>query len=284
MRQRVGGVQPVLTRAPMEKTATDFVNVDELNTPEELNATGAEELVAVSDAVVAYNGKRALTGVTIAVHRNEIVTLIGPNGAGKTTLARVFLGLTPLTSGVLRRKPSLRVGYVPQRFPVDRIIPLSVARFMRVNGAGDEAFIAECLNETGALALVNAQLADLSGGEFQRVLLARALARKPDLLVLDEPAQAVDFAGAAALYELIDTVRKRRGCGILLISHDLHVVLGASNRVVCLNRHICCEGVPQVVAGHPEYIRLFGRDAASLGLYRHTHDHSHTLSGDVACS
>jgi zinc transport system ATP-binding protein len=144
--------------------------------------------------------------------------------------------------------------------------------------------VLDCLAETGASPLIGAQMSELSGGEFQRVLLARALARNPDFLVLDEPARAIDFAGAAQLYELIARIRNERGCGILLISHDLHVVLGASDRVVCLNRHICCEGVPRAVAGHPEYARLFGPEAAaSLGLYPHSHDHAHTLSGDIDC-
>jgi zinc transport system ATP-binding protein len=240
-------------------------------------------LVSAEDITVEFRGKLALDHVTIAVRHSEIVTLIGPNGAGKTTLVRTLLGLEPPASGRVYRQKGLRVGYVPQRFPIGPIIPLSVRRFMTLNAPGAGGFALECLEETGAAALIGAQMNDLSGGEFQRVLLARALARNPQLLVLDEPAQAVDFAGAAMLYDLISSIRKRRGCGILLVSHDLHVVLGASDRVVCLNRHICCEGVPQTVAGHPEYVRLFGRDASvSLGLYQHSHDHTHTLSGDVA--
>jgi zinc transport system ATP-binding protein len=176
------------------------------------------------------------------------------------------------------------VGYVPQRFAADWIIPLSVRRFMSLTQAMSDARARECLDEAGAAHLIEAQMAGLSGGEFQRVALARALARDPHLLVLDEPAQAVDFSGAAKLYELIAAIRERHRCGILLISHDLQVVLGASDRVVCLNRHICCEGVPGSVANHPEYVRLFGPEAArSFGLYSHHHDHTHTLSGDVAC-
>lgn len=244
---------------------------------------GGAVLAAAKDVSLEYRGKKVLDHVSIAIHRGEIVTLIGPNGAGKTSLARVLLDLTPATAGSVWRQAGLRLGYVPQRFPVEPIIPLSVRRFMSLTAPVPEAFALECLTETGAASLLDAQMSRLSGGEFQRVLLARALARQPDLLVLDEPAQAVDFAGAAKLYDLINTIRKNRGCGVLLISHDLHVVLGASDRVVCLNRHICCEGVPGTVAGHPEYIRLFGRDAAaSLGFYRHSHDHTHTLSGDVA--
>jgi zinc transport system ATP-binding protein len=248
-----------------------------------LSSEPAPPLVSAEDTTVAFRDKLVLDHVSIAVRPSEIVTLIGPNGAGKTTLVRALLGLERPASGQVYRQNGLRIGYVPQRFPIGAIIPLSVRRFMSLNGPSAGGFALECLEETGAAALIGAQMNDLSGGEFQRVLLARALARNPQLLVLDEPAQAVDFAGAAKLYDLISSIRRRRGCGILLVSHDLHVVLGASDRVVCLNRHVCCEGVPQTVAGHPEYVRLFGRDASvSLGLYRHSHDHTHTLSGDVA--
>jgi zinc transport system ATP-binding protein len=244
----------------------------------------ADVLAAASGVSLVLHGKTVLDRVSIAVHPSEIVTLIGPNGAGKTTLARILLGLVKPSSGTVSRREGLRVGYVPQRCVSDWIIPLSVRRFMSLTQSVSRARADECLDETGAAHLADAQMGELSGGEFQRVALARALARDPHLLVLDEPAQAVDFGGAARLYELIAAIRHRRGCGILLISHDLQVVLGASDRVICLNRHICCEGVPQAVAGHPEYVRLFGPEAArSFGLYEHHHDHAHTLSGDVAC-
>jgi zinc transport system ATP-binding protein len=243
-----------------------------------------EALAAAKGVTMAFRGKPAVENVSIAVHAREIVTLIGPNGAGKTTLARALLGLAPVLAGRVTRKLGLRIGYVPQRFPIDRIIPLSVRRFMSLSEVAPRERAAACLAETGAGSLIDAQMCELSGGEFQRVLLAHALARDPQLLVLDEPAQAVDFAGAAQLYELIAAIRDNRGCGILLISHDLHVVLGASDRVVCLNRHVCCEGRPGTVAGHPEYMRLFGpKAAASLGIYEHRHDHTHALSGDVVC-
>jgi zinc transport system ATP-binding protein len=245
-------------------------------------AVAADPLVAASNISFVLKGKPILDRVSLALHAGEIVTLIGPNGAGKTTLARILLGIIPAGSGTVTRRPGLRVGYVPQRFTVESIIPLSVSRFMSLSRPVERERAFACLAETGAGYLAGAQIAQLSGGEFQRVLLARALARDPELLVLDEPAQAIDFAGAAQLYELISAIRERRGCGILLVSHDLQVVLGASDRVICLNRHVCCEGVPRAVAGHPEYVRLFGPDAAaSFGLYSHRHDHAHALSGDV---
>lgn len=246
-------------------------------------AAFVEPLAAASDVSLSFRGKPVLVRVSIAIHPSEIVTLIGPNGAGKTTLAKVLLGLVTPFQGGVRRREGLRVGYVPQRLSLESIIPLSVHRFMSLCQPIPERRAVECLEETGAAHLTGAQMSNLSGGEFQRVALARALARDPHLLVLDEPAQAIDFAGAAKLYELIAAIRDRRGCGILLISHDLQVVLAASDRVVCLNRHICCEGVPSDVASHPEYVRLFGPEAAgSFALYRHRHDHTHTLSGDVA--
>jgi len=247
-------------------------------------AAGLEALAAAIDVSLAFSGKLILDRISIAVHPSEIVTLIGPNGAGKTTLARILLGLAIPSQGRVVRREGLRIGYVPQRFAIESIIPLTVGRFMSLNQPVSKPRALECLAETGAAHLIGAQTSELSGGEFQRVALARAIARDPHLLVLDEPAQAIDFAGAAKLYELIAAIRERYGCGILLISHDLQVVLAASDRVICLNRHICCEGVPSAVAGHPEYLRLFGQDAAaSLGLYSHRHDHTHTLSGDVAC-
>jgi len=245
--------------------------------------TSSAPLISADRISFSIRRKIVLEDVSIAIHPSEIVTVIGPNGAGKTTLARVLLGLETPSAGLIIRRKGLRIGYVPQRFAVESIIPLSVMRFMMMHAAQSRDAAVESLAETGAENLRNAQIATLSGGEFQRVLLARALARRPELLVLDEPAQAVDFAGAAQLYELIDTIRKRHACGVLMISHDLHIVLGASDKVICLNRHVCCAGVPSAVAGHPEYVRLFGPEAAqSLGLYLHRHDHTHTLSGDVA--
>lgn len=243
----------------------------------------AAPLVTADGVSIGFRGKLAVKSISLAVHACEIVTLIGPNGAGKTTLARALLGLVPVSKGRITRKPGLKLGYVPQRFPIDPIIPLSVRRFMSLTGAQNSSAVA-CLTETGAAHLAEAQMCELSGGEFQRVLLARALSRNPQFLVLDEPAQAVDFAGGAQLYEMIASIRDQRGCGVLLISHDLHVVLGASDRVICLNRHVCCEGRPETVVGHPEYVRLFGLKAsASLGVYTHHHDHAHALSGDVIC-
>jgi len=222
-----------------------------------------------------------LQGIDIDIGAREIVTLIGPNGAGKTTLVRALLGLQVVDRGNIVRKASLVVGYAPQRFEVDRAIPLTVARFVALGRRAEPERIEEVLGEVGARPLGERQLSELSGGELQRVILARALIRSPDLLVLDEPVRGVDYAGEAELYTLIGRLRSERGFGVLLVSHDLHVVMAQSDRVICINRHVCCSGVPQSVAQHPEYARLFGPQAArAFALYHHQHDHRHDLAGE----
>ena len=228
-------------------------------------------------------GRWLLHEVDIAVASREVVTLIGPNGAGKTTLVRVLLGLMEVDRGTVHRSASLSVGYVPQRIHFDFTLPLSVGRLMTLTARRSDAAVREALEETAVGHLVSARVAELSGGELQRVLLARALIRMPNLLVLDEPVQGVDYTGEANLYELIAGIVERRGCGVLLVSHDLHLVMAATDRVVCLNRHVCCTGVPQEVVGHDEFRRLFGlRAATGAAIYRHIHDHVHDLTGEVA--
>jgi zinc transport system ATP-binding protein len=241
----------------------------------------AAALISARNLHLARSGRTILADIDIDISPGEIVTVIGPNGAGKTTLVRALLGLEPLDRGDIRRKPGLVTGYAPQRFDVDRAIPLTVSRFVALgrNCGPDER--ARVLKDVGAGSLAERQLSQLSGGELQRVVLARALIRSPDLLVLDEPVRGVDYAGEAELYTLIGRLRTERGFGVLLVSHDLHVVMAQSDRVICLNRHVCCSGVPQSVAQHPEYARLFGPQAArAFGLYHHHHDHSHDLAGE----
>lgn len=237
-------------------------------------------LIEARDLYLAFGSRTILDGVDATIADGEIVTLIGPNGSGKTTLARVLLGLIEPDRGQIRRRPGLTVGYLPQRLSIDANLPLTVERFLRL--AGDNTRIANALEEVGARRLTDASVSALSGGELQRVLLARALIREPDLLVLDEPTQGVDFAGQIEFYELIDRIRDRHGCGVLTISHDLHLVMAATDRVLCLNHHICCSGEPESVRHHPEYLALFGPDAAArLAIYAHDHDHSHDIAGDV---
>lgn len=245
--------------------------------------TGPQQpLVTLEGAGIQREGRWLVRGVSVSIAPGEIVTLIGPNGSGKSTTAKMALGILRPDEGTVSRRAGLAVSYVPQKLSIDWTMPLTVARFMRLTAdIGDKA-AAEALALTGAGHLAASQVRNLSGGEFQRVSLARAIARKPDFLVLDEPVQGVDFTGEIALYDLIRRIRDEIGCGILLISHDLHVVMAATDRVICLNGHVCCSGTPVAVASSPEYRTLFGARAAStLALYEHHHDHVHQPDGRV---
>ncbi|HTV68567.1 MAG TPA: ATP-binding cassette domain-containing protein [Rhizobiaceae bacterium] len=242
----------------------------------------AQTLVALSGVGVFRSGRWTVRGVDLTLRRGEILTLIGPNGSGKSTTAKVVTGVLKPTEGTVARAPGLRVGYVPQKLAVDWTMPLTVERLMSLTAPLSKTEIDAALAAVGIPHLAKAEVQALSGGEFQRALLARALARKPDLLVLDEPVQGVDFTGEVALYELIRSVRDTTGCGILLISHDLNVVMAGTDTVICLNGHVCCSGTPDSVATSPEYLKLFGTRAAdSLAIYRHHHDHTHLPGGRV---
>ncbi|MCB1345550.1 MAG: metal ABC transporter ATP-binding protein [Rhodobacter sp.] len=224
---------------------------------------------------VAYgHAPPVLHHVDFTLRAGEIVTIVGPNGSGKSTLLRALLGMVPLSGGTVRRAPGLRVGYVPQTLHLDANLPLPVSRFLRLNRRLRADEVAALLARVGAPGLETREMATLSGGQFQRVLLARALAGDPQLLVLDEPTQGLDQPGTAAFYRLIEEVRRAIGCAVLSVSHDLHVVMSASDRVVCLNGHVCCEGTPSVVSNAPEYRALFGLGSqGALALYQHHHDH-----------
>jgi zinc transport system ATP-binding protein len=241
-----------------------------------------EILVEMAGAGVTRAGRWLVRDVDLTVTRGEIVTLIGPNGSGKSTTAKAAVGALAVDEGTVRRAPGLTVGYVPQKVSIDWTLPLSVARLMTLTRKAAPREVCSALEDVGIAHLAEAEVQTLSGGEFQRALLARALLRNPDLLVLDEPVQGVDFAGEIALYELIKSIRNTTGCGILLISHDLHVVMAETDTVICLNGHVCCRGTPEAVAGSAEYRHLFGaRAAASLAVYRHHHDHTHLPDGRV---
>ncbi len=238
-------------------------------------------LISARGLGVTRGGRDLIAGVDLDICEREIVTLIGPNGAGKTTLVRVLLGLEPHDRGQVHRRGDLRIGYVPQRFDVDTVIPMTVERFLQLGADSSSADVGATLAAVDAVGTRRRQLSQLSGGELQRVVLARALVRAPNLLVLDEPVQGVDYSGEAELYKLIGSLRDARGFGVLLVSHDLHIVMASSDRVVCLNRHVCCSGVPETVAQHPAYVRLFGAEAArAFAVYRHHHDHSHDIAGE----
>jgi zinc transport system ATP-binding protein len=245
-------------------------------------APGAETLVAVERLEVRFGANLALSDVELTVSAGEIVTLIGPNGAGKSTLVRAILGLVAPSAGRVWRRPGLDIGYVPQRIVIDPVLPLTVRRLLALARPGSRAEIVRALEEVAAAELVERSVHALSGGEYQRVLLARALMRRPQLIVLDEPVQGVDLGGQIALYELIGRLRTRHGVGVLMVSHDLHVVMAATDRVICLNRHVCCSGAPEAVSRNPAYIELFGAAAArGLAVYSHDHDHEHDLRGAV---
>ena len=246
-----------------------------------MTALAPTVLVEANAITVRIGRSELLSAVDLTVHAREVVSLIGPNGAGKTTLIRVLLGLLKPAAGRVWRQPDLVIGYVPQRIRMDPILPLTVRRFLTI-GTGRRREVAPVLAALGVHHLEGALMHELSGGELQRVVLARALVRDPELLILDEPAQGVDFSGQLELYALIERVRDERGCGVLLVSHDLHVVMAATDRVICLNRHVCCAGHPEAVSRHPEYLNLFGADAArGVAIYTHAHNHAHDLAGAV---
>ena len=233
-------------------------------------------LVSLNDVSLTLGGKTILSDVNISIHPGEIVTLVGPNGSGKTSLLRILIGALAPTSGKLLKKPKLTLGYVPQKLHIDANFPISVTRFLNLPVKRAEAAINAALQTANIEHLQQVPVSKVSGGQLQRVLLARALLDNPDLLVLDEPTQGLDQAGSAAFYRQLEQVREAVGCAVLLVSHELHVVMSASDRVVCLNRHVCCHGTPDVVASAPEYRALFGSGTqGALALYRHDHDHHH---------
>ncbi|RKE84857.1 metal ABC transporter ATP-binding protein [Rhizobium sp. AG855] len=247
-----------------------------------LKTWDAEPLVSLAGAGVYRNGRWLVRGVDFSVRSGEIVTLIGPNGSGKSTSAKLATGILRADEGRVDRKPNLRIGYVPQRLAVDWTMPLTVRRLMTLTAPLGADEIEGALDAVGIRHLAGAEVQHLSGGEFQRALLARAMARKPDILVLDEPVQGVDFSGEIALYDLITSIRNATGCGILLISHDLHIVMAETDTVICLNGHVCCRGTPAAVSSSPEYMRLFGDKASrTLAVYSHDHDHTHLPDGRV---
>jgi len=247
-----------------------------------MNKLLAQPLIQARDVGVIRNGRQLLKKADLLLEEGKIVTLIGPNGAGKTTLVRSVLGLIAIDEGSIERRPDLRIGYMPQKLHLEPSLPLSVERFLTLGGKSRVDF-QETLQLTGIEKLLKTPMQLLSGGETQRVLLSRALLRDPQLLVLDEPVQGVDVSGQAALYALINDIRKLRNCGVLLVSHDLHLVMATTDTVICLNQHVCCHGHPEQVTNDPAYLALFGAQGKQpqVALYTHHHDHQHNAHGDV---
>lgn len=241
----------------------------------------SEPLISARGIGVRRGDRYLVKNADLTLEAGKITTLIGPNGAGKTTLVRSVLGLIKVDEGNIARRAGLRIGYMPQRLNIDASLPLSVARFLALGGK-PKVELSEILQLTGITQLQQTPMQSLSGGETQRVLLARALLRDPQLLVLDEPVQGVDVTGQAALYGLINEIRKRRECGVLLVSHDLHLVMATTDTVVCLNQHVCCHGHPEKVTNDPAYLALFGDSLKpQVAIYMHHHDHQHDAHGNI---
>ncbi|MFK7745128.1 MAG: metal ABC transporter ATP-binding protein [Roseobacter sp.] len=240
----------------------------------QLSVTQMPSLIETKNLSLAYQGHVVLRDVNFQLKPAEIVTIVGPNGSGKSSLLRALIGALPAHSGKITRSKGLRIGYVPQSLAIDATLPLTVSRFLNLPHRISTSKERQALEDAGVPALAGQQLKGLSGGQFQRVLLARALLEDPDLLILDEATQGLDQPGAASFYRQIENVRKTKGCAVLMVSHDLHVVMAASDRVLCVNGHICCEGAPETVASAPEYRALFGTGTqGALALYRHEHRH-----------
>jgi zinc transport system ATP-binding protein len=234
-------------------------------------------LIEAEHLCIRFGGAEVLHDISLRIDPGEIVTIIGPNGSGKSTLLRALLGILPAAEGRVRRAPGLRIGYVPQRLHIDRTMPMTALRFLSLPVRQPQDRARAALARAGVPEVSGRQMTDLSGGQLQRVLLARALLTDPALVILDEPTQGLDQPGEAAFYRLIEEVRRDTGAAVLMVSHDLHVVMSASDRVICLNGHICCEGTPRVVSNAPEYRALFGLGTqGALALYQHDHDHDHT--------
>jgi len=240
-------------------------------------------LIDAQDIEIRHGATRAVFGVSLSIEAGEIVTIVGPNGSGKSTLLRALIGAIPTSSGTIKRAPNLRVGYVPQKLHVDPALPMTVRRFLNLPRRVGAKAVRAALTRTGVQELEKKQISSLSGGQLQRVLLARAILNDPQLLVLDEATQGLDQPGSADFYRLIEALRDEIGCAVLMVSHELHVVMSATDRVICLNGHICCEGTPAVVTATEAYRELFGSGTGgALALYRHDHDHEH--SDGQACT
>lgn len=241
-----------------------------------------ETLLELDRISYQTNDKLILKDISLSLERKKILTLLGPNGAGKSTLVKIVLGLLKPTSGKINFNGKIRIGFVPQKINPNKSLPITVMGFLKLSPGATHQKINAHLSKVGINYLVDQNLHKLSGGEMQRVLLVRALLNSPDLLVLDEPMQGVDVTGQAELYQLLKSLRLELNCGILLVSHDLHLVMAQTDYVLCLNQHICCHGTPEVVSAHPEYLSMFGLQTSEhLAIYKHTHDHCHEIDGHI---
>ncbi|MDB6096137.1 MAG: znuC [Francisellaceae bacterium] len=237
-------------------------------------------LINAHNISAIFNHRLVLDKVSLELLKGQILTIIGPNGAGKSTLLKILLGLLKPTEGRIHLKPNIRIGYMPQKLNLEPLMPLTVERFLKL--AKSSLILDETLQLLSIEHLSKFSVQTLSGGELQRVILARALMNNPELLVLDEPAQGIDVRGQAELYSLIKDISIKKGCGILMVSHDLHIVMSGTDSVICLNQHVCCQGIADDISKHPEFLQLFGiKNTEGLAVYHHHHNHHHSLGGDV---
>ncbi len=246
-----------------------------------MDSTDSSALISAHNLRVEINKQTILDNVSLQIDAGQIISLIGPNGAGKTTFVRALLGLQRLDGGKIERRPGLSIAYLPQRLSIDPAFPITVERFLELSTERKDKPVGAALEEAGIHQLRKLPMQSISGGELQRVMLARCLLRNPQLLVLDEPDQAMDTTGQQALYRLITDIRDRYQCGVLMVSHNLHLVMAATDQVICLQHHVCCTGHPEAIAQHPEFLRLFGQPVDGLAVYTHDHDHEHDLHGDI---
>ena len=233
-------------------------------------------LIQAKDLCVKRHNKNILENVFVNVKKNDFITIIGPNGAGKSVLLECLMGSFVPDSGKIIKKNNLSVGYIPQNFNPESSMPISVKRFLTLKKKFTPQELTNIASETNISEILEKNLSNLSGGELQKVLLARSLLDEPELLILDEPAQNLDIKNQLNFYNLLNSIYKNRELSILMVSHDLHMVMSSTKQVICLYHHICCSGEPQTVAKDPEFISLFGNDMAKMmSVYQHTHNHSH---------